>query len=93
MKRATLVLLLLCLAWTPAFSMQSDDGKIHDLVMIRLADDVTVRGANLDVDVKDGVVTLHGTVKEEKARERATKVARKVKGVKSVVNDLTVKQD
>jgi osmotically-inducible protein OsmY len=93
MKRATLLLLLLSLALTPAFPAQNDDGKIHDLVMIRLADDVTVRGANLDVEVKDGVVTLRGVVREDRARDRATKVARKVKGVKSVVNDLQVKID
>jgi osmotically-inducible protein OsmY len=94
MKRLSLLFVFLCLLLTPALPAQADaDGKIHDQVMLKLASDVTVRGAALDVDVKSGVVTLRGEVRSDKARERATKLAKKVKGVKNVVNELTVKEN
>jgi osmotically-inducible protein OsmY len=41
--------------------------------------------------VKDGVVTLTGQVDEPKAKDRAEKLAKKVKGVKQVINKITVK--
>ena len=69
----------------------SDDG-IYDNVRRRLASDPTVKGGGLQVDVKAGVVTLRGTVEEQKQRDRATKLAKKVAGVKSVNNELTVVQ-
>jgi osmotically-inducible protein OsmY len=40
--------------------------------------------------VKDGVVTIKGRVDTEKGKNRASKLARKVKGVKQVENDLVV---
>jgi osmotically-inducible protein OsmY len=41
-------------------------------------------------DVKDGVVTLSGQVKDEAAKASAETLAKGVKGVKSVTNNLTV---
>jgi osmotically-inducible protein OsmY len=41
--------------------------------------------------VKDGVVTLQGEVSQEKFRQKAERLTKKVKGVKSVVDELTVK--
>ena len=40
------------------------------------------------VTVKDGVATLEGRVNNGKARDKATKLAKKVKNVKNVVNHL-----
>ena len=56
----------------------------------KLANDPDVRGGAFDVSVKDGVVTLKGKVEKEKYRQRAEKVAKKVKGVKQVVNQLQI---
>ena len=68
------------------------DDAIYDNVRRRLASDPIVKGGGLQVDVKAGVVTLRGTVEEQKQKDRATKLARKVAGVKSVSNELTVVQ-
>jgi osmotically-inducible protein OsmY len=68
------------------------DNMITDQVRIRLANDQIVKGAALQVDVKDGIVTLSGLVDEPKAKDRAVKITRKVKGVKQVINNLTVRQ-
>jgi osmotically-inducible protein OsmY len=68
------------------------DDAIYDYVRRKLASDQIVKGGGLEVDVKQGVVTLRGTVEEQKQKERAAKLAKKVAGVKSVDNQLTVVQ-
>jgi osmotically-inducible protein OsmY len=40
--------------------------------------------------VKDGVVTIKGRVDTDKGKTKATKLAKKVKGVKEVDNELVV---
>lgn len=47
-------------------------------------------GSNIDVDVKNGVVTLKGTVPSEAARAKAIAEARQNDGVKNVVDQLRV---
>jgi hyperosmotically inducible periplasmic protein len=66
------------------------DDRISDQVRMRLATDPDVKGGALDVTVHDGVVTIKGRVDTEKGRDRATKLAKKVKGVKDVDNELVV---
>lgn len=68
---------------------QSDDA-LYDLVRRKLASDPMVKGGQIQVDVKQGVVTLRGPIASEKQKERAEKLTRKVKGVKQVVNELRV---
>lgn len=64
------------------------DDQIHDHVLQRLASDRDVKGGGIDVEVKDGVVTLRGKVREDKQKARAERIVKKVKGVKQVVNQL-----
>ena len=66
------------------------DDEIHDTLRIKLAGDQDVRGTQIEVIVEDGVVTLRGEVFNEKARKRAEKMSKKHKGVKKVINELTV---
>jgi len=66
----------------------ANDDKIYNEVRRRLADDVEVKGAGLEVTVKNGAVSLHGRVADEKAKEKATRIAKKVKGVTTVENQL-----
>jgi hyperosmotically inducible protein len=66
------------------------DDAIYDNVRRRLASDPVVKGGGLTVDVKQGAVTLTGSVEEEKQKDRATKLTKKVSGVKSVTNQLQV---
>jgi hyperosmotically inducible protein len=66
------------------------DNKIQDQVRMKLAQDQDVKGGALDVDVKDGVVVLKGRVDTDRAKARAGKIAKKVKGVKDVDNELVV---
>lgn len=68
----------------------STDDRISDQVRMRLAVDADVKGGAFDVTVHDGVVTIKGRVDTEKGKDRATKLAKKVKGVKEVDNELVV---
>ena len=75
---------------TPAPVKHSDDDRIYDEVRRKLANDVDVKGAGIEVAVANGVVTLSGRVHTEHGKEKAEKLTKKTKGVTSVVNKLNV---
>lgn len=98
MKRV-LTPLLTALLMVPVFAAQppaqnppavkhSDDDRIYDEVRRKLANDLDVKGAGIEVAVKNGAVTLTGKVHTEKGKEKAEKLTKKTKGVTSVVNNL-----
>jgi len=71
-------------------SEKVSDDEIYDNVRLKLAGDRDVRGTALEVEVKNGVVTLRGEVDKEKNKQRAERLTKKVKGVVKVINELTV---
>lgn len=73
------------LAQSPPVQSKEED-RIYDEVRRVLALDHEVRGAGFTVEVKGTVVTLIGRVRSEKAKEKATKLVKKVKGVSAVTN-------
>ncbi len=66
------------------------DDAIVDQVRLKLSGDAVAKGGGFTVDCKAGVVTLTGQAENNQQRDRATLVAKKVKGVKQVINNLTV---
>ena len=72
--------------WSQALCLAADqqisDDAISDYVRLKLASDPDVKGGALEVDVKEGVVTLTGVVETQHQKDKATKLAKKVKGVK-----------
>jgi len=68
-----------------------DDATITSKVNAALAADKDLSAVKIDVDTKDGVVTLTGPAPTPEAASKATKLAKDVKGVTSVKNNLTVK--
>ncbi len=88
------ILLLLALAGlllSPLCAQgKPSDDMIYDQVRRKLTADRDVKGGGIDVEVKDGVVTLRGKVREEKQKKKAERITRKVKGVTRVVNELIV---
>jgi osmotically-inducible protein OsmY len=73
---------------TPPPVKHTDDDRIYDEVRRKLANDLDVKGAGIEVAVKSGAVTLSGKVHTEHAKEKAEKLTKKTKGVTSVVNNL-----
>lgn len=66
------------------------DDKIFDQVKLQFGKDTQVKGGAFDIVVKDGVVTVTGKVRTEKQKDRAERLAKKVKGVTKVINKLVV---
>jgi len=85
-----LVLLLTLISTAPAANKPVSDDFLIDTIRQRLAADAIVKGGAIEVIVKDGAVTLRGTVEEDKQKSKAEKIAKKVNGVKSVVNELKI---
>ena len=96
LPRLIALLLLVILAMPMLVAQQKSavsDDAISDDVRQRLASNADVRGAALDVTVKDGVVTIKGRVHTEKGRKKATEISKKVKGVVNVDNQLKLYSD
>jgi len=68
---------------------QSDAG-ITTKVKTKLAADSAVKASQVNVDTKDKVVTLSGSVDNDTAKTRAIELARETTGVKDVVDNLSV---
>ena len=75
-----------------AADQKTSDDAISDFVRLKLASDPEVKGGALDAVSKEGVVTLTGVVETQHQKDKATKLAKKVKGVKNVVNNITLKE-
>ena len=70
---------------------KATDDLIRDRVMLKVGSDPDAKVGNLDVESKGGVITLTGTVETPSQRDKAAKLAKKVKGVKQVVNKITLR--
>jgi hyperosmotically inducible protein len=88
---ASAIMALVLLLTVPAgFGQNKEDDRIYDQVRMKLANNPDVKGAGIEVKVEEGVVTLFGKVRTDKARSKAESLTGKVKGVKKVINELQV---
>ncbi|WP_243373094.1 BON domain-containing protein [Geotalea sp. SG265] len=67
-----------------------DDATITSKVKMELMANKGTSALHTDVDTTNGVVTLTGKAKTVSEKKLATEVAKKVKGVKRVINDIAV---
>ena len=65
-----------------------DDAGITMRVKSRLLDDPLVKGLQIDVDTRDSVVYLTGSVRSEAERKQAIEIARTTEGVTNVEANL-----
>jgi osmotically-inducible protein OsmY len=68
-----------------------DDSVITTTVKSRFFDDKTVDGSAVSVETLNGTVVLSGFAKSTTEKRNAEAIALKVKGVKSVKNDLLIR--
>jgi hyperosmotically inducible protein len=66
------------------------DPAITTAVKTRLVADTLVQARKIDVDTREGVVTLTGEVRSAEERDKALQLARDTTGVKTVVDKLTI---
>ncbi len=92
-RRTSLSLIALPFASLLMAQGTPNDDRIYDDVRRRLADDVEVKGGAFEVTVKNGAITIKGRVRDQRGKEKATKIAKKVKGVTSVDNQLKLFSD
>ncbi len=67
-----------------------DDATITAEIKTKLMADSVVAGLKIDVDTKDGVVSLNGPVKNQEEKDTAIRLARETSGVKDVKDNLVV---
>jgi len=88
---AIMMLLAACSSMTgKTLGENIDDAGITTAVKAKLAGEKISTVTRIDVDTNQGVVALNGTVSTEAMRVRASELARQVKGVRDVVNNLRV---
>jgi hyperosmotically inducible protein len=68
------------------------DSGITISVKSRLLDDPQVKGLRIDVDTRDGVVFLTGTVGTDEEKQKAIQLAKDTKGVRDVQANLTLQK-
>ena len=76
---------------TDGMNFDAQDAAITASVAAGLIKDPDLSAIKIDVDTKNGVVSLYGPAPSQAALERATMIAKAVKGVSAVDNKLTVK--
>jgi len=91
MKKMMLLTGMLFLGMTMALPQeQLDDADIADAIENECRFDHSINVNNIDVEVINGIAELTGTVNNLKSKERATRIAELVKGVRSVSNRIEV---
>jgi hyperosmotically inducible periplasmic protein len=68
------------------------DAGITTNVKTKLAADDTVKAYQVDVDTRNGVVTLSGTVENAAAKDQAIQIARGTDGVRDVIDQIRVNE-
>ena len=68
-----------------------DDAGITTLVKSRFFEDKDVAGTSISVETLNGTVMLSGFAKSSLERSKADTIARGVKGVKSVKNEIAIR--
>lgn len=88
---AVVMLLAACQSTTgKTLGENIDDAGITTAVKAKLAAEKVSTLTRIDVDTNQGVVALNGTVKTVEDKVRAEQIARQVKGVRDVVNNLRI---
>ena len=69
------------------------DERIREEISDRLTDDYSVDASDISIQVKDGEVTLSGTVTTRHQKRRAEDLAESISGVREVTNNIRVSRN
>lgn len=93
MRRYVFRLAMLSLAVLGPSVVRANDQEIAQQIVQKLQAEKqagTLKGFSIDLSVEEGTVWLSGRVNNEDQQSKALDIARRIPGVKQVVNDLTV---
>jgi len=77
----------------PAASAQPLSTQLEAEMTSKFLDDQDLRTYPLDVRVTGGTAVISGQVPTDELKDRAEKIARSVKGIRSVINNIVVKPE
>lgn len=77
-------------ASSPTAAPAVNDAQITARVQAEIAAARDMSGVRIDVDTREGVVTLSGAVRSAAIKARASEIARAVRGVQDVNDQLTL---
>ena len=86
MRKAVLILTVALLSSVMFYSCKPSDEKLQKAVEAVLS----TKNLGVETSVKDGVVTINGTVDSEESKTIAETLAKSIKNVKSVTNNIQV---
>lgn len=89
MKTFNAFVVAAAIAFSATACSQTDSG-VTTKVKAKFAQDDLVKAHEINVDTRDGVVTLTGDVDTMAARQQAVRLARDTEGVTNVVDELRV---
>ena len=69
-----------------------NDERIREDVNDRLTDDAYLDASDIEVEVKNGEVTLSGVVRSRNDKRRAEDIVESISGVSNVQNNIRVRQ-
>ena len=69
----------------------ADDAAVTTKVKAAILAEPGLKSLQINVDTKDAVVTLEGTVDNDSLKQRAVQIANSTTGVRQVVDKLSVK--
>lgn len=78
-------------ASAPLEELPQSDDQLLSLVEDAMSGEPELIGTTIKVGAMNGTVTLDGWVDFDKQRQRASRIAQGVKGVRSVVNNIHLK--
>jgi hyperosmotically inducible protein len=90
MTRKMIFLFLIVLVCSFVACKSNNDMKITTETKTKITDDERLDAAKIDVETKDGVVTLHGKVLGKEEENRAIEIVHSIPGVTNVVSKLEV---
>jgi osmotically-inducible protein OsmY len=68
------------------------DGSLVEIVRQALLSESSLDARKIDVENKEGNVALHGTVDSPEQREKVERIVMSVGGVRSVTNNLAIRE-
>lgn len=90
-KRSAVISVLLILVLSMACaSAKMDDKGIENDVRSKIGESLSGKAYSVQVSVTQGVVTLNGHAQNENDRRAIGEAANSIKGVRSVINNITI---
>jgi hyperosmotically inducible protein len=91
MRKQILLTLLIVVTAVSLMSCAAPDSVVTAKIKTKMMADKAVSADKIEVDTRDGVVTLTGMVQSQEAKDHALRIARETNGARKVVDMISVR--